>query len=88
MPSETILIDNKDPPWINKKTKGLIHEKNLVCKKSPQEKQFRHSKHFFSNSGLNSASYWELKIKIKWNLNEMGKNAVSLICTNWKRLQP
>lgn len=37
IPSETILIDNKDLPWINKKTKGLIHEKNLVCKKSPKE---------------------------------------------------
>ena len=35
IPSETILIDDKDPHWINKKIKDLIHEKDLVCKKSP-----------------------------------------------------
>ena len=27
------IIDDRDPPYINKKIKGLIHERNLVSKK-------------------------------------------------------
>ena len=33
IPKEIILINATDSQWINKKVKGLIHEKNLVCKK-------------------------------------------------------
>ena len=33
IPNKTILIDDRDSPWIDKKMKGLIHEKNLVHKK-------------------------------------------------------
>ena len=28
-----MLIDDRAPPWIDKKIKGLIHEKKLVYKK-------------------------------------------------------
>ena len=30
IPNETTSIDDRVPSWINKKTKGLIHEKNLL----------------------------------------------------------
>lgn len=30
IPHDTSLIDNRDPLWINKHTKDLIYEKNLV----------------------------------------------------------
>ena len=33
IPNETMLIDDRDPPWIDKKFKGIIHEKKLVYKK-------------------------------------------------------
>ena len=28
LPHETITCDDRDPPWINKNIKKLIHEKN------------------------------------------------------------
>ena len=37
IPNETILIDDRDPSCINKKIKGLIHQKNLVYKKKLKE---------------------------------------------------
>ena len=30
IPHETILFDDKDPPWMNKKIKKLIHEKKNI----------------------------------------------------------
>ena len=33
IPNETILIDDRDSPWISKKIKSLILEKNLCFKK-------------------------------------------------------
>ena len=33
IPNETILIDDRDSPWISKKIKSLILEKNLGFKK-------------------------------------------------------
>ena len=29
IPHETVLCDDRDPPWFNTKIKSLIHEKNL-----------------------------------------------------------
>ena len=26
------ICDDRDPPWINKKTKKLIHKQNSLCK--------------------------------------------------------
>ena len=33
MPNETILVDDSDPPWITRKSKSMIQEKNLFYKK-------------------------------------------------------
>ena len=33
IPNETILVDDRDPPWITRKLKSVIQEKNLFCKK-------------------------------------------------------
>ena len=33
IPNETILIDDRDPPWITRKLKSMIQEKNLFYKK-------------------------------------------------------
>ena len=33
IPHETITFDDRDPPWINKKAKQLIPEKNEMHKK-------------------------------------------------------
>ena len=33
IPNETMLMDDRDPPWIRKNIKGLIHDKKLVYKK-------------------------------------------------------
>ena len=30
---ETVLCDDRDPPWFNTKIKSLIHEKNITCKR-------------------------------------------------------
>ena len=30
MPHETIICDDRDPPWIKKDIKKLFHEKNQV----------------------------------------------------------
>ena len=38
IPKGAILIDNGDPLSNNKRIKDLTHDKNLVCKKTPQEK--------------------------------------------------
>ena len=32
IPHETLICDKKDPPWFNKKTKGIIQEKDNVFK--------------------------------------------------------
>ena len=33
IPNETILVDDGDPPWITRKLKSMIQEKNLFYKK-------------------------------------------------------
>ena len=33
IPNETILVDDRDPPWITRKLKSIIQEKNLFYKK-------------------------------------------------------
>ena len=33
IPHETIICDDRDPPWFNKKIKSLIYEKNTAFKK-------------------------------------------------------
>ena len=33
IPNETILVDDRDPPWITRKLKSMIQEKNLFYKK-------------------------------------------------------
>ena len=33
IPNETVLVDDRDPPWITSKLKRMIHEKNLFYKK-------------------------------------------------------
>ena len=38
VPNKTIILDDRDRPWVDKKIKGLIHKKNLVYKTTPQEK--------------------------------------------------
>ena len=38
IPNGAILIDDGDPLSNNERIKGLTHDKNLVCKKTPQEK--------------------------------------------------
>ena len=34
IPNETVLVDDRDPPWITSKLKSMIQEKNLLWKKS------------------------------------------------------
>ena len=36
--NKTLILDDRNPPWVDKKIKGLIHKKNLVYKKTRQEK--------------------------------------------------
>ena len=38
VPHETITCDDRDPPWINKDIKELIHEKNQAYKSYHQNK--------------------------------------------------
>ena len=38
VPNKTIILDDRDPLWVDKKIKGLIHKKNLVYKTTLQEK--------------------------------------------------
>ena len=33
IPNETIMVDDRDPPWIIRRLKSMIQEKNLFCKK-------------------------------------------------------
>ena len=33
IPNETILVDDRDPPWIASKLKSMIQEKNVFYKK-------------------------------------------------------
>ena len=33
IPHETVLCDDRDPPWFNNKIKSLIHEKNIIFKR-------------------------------------------------------
>ena len=33
IPNETKLVDDRDPPWITRKLKNMIQEKNLFYKK-------------------------------------------------------
>ena len=33
IPNETILVNDSDPPWITRKSKSMIQEKNLFYKK-------------------------------------------------------
>ena len=38
LPHETITCDDRDPPWINKNIKKLVHEKNQAYKSYRQNK--------------------------------------------------
>ena len=33
IPHETVLCDDRDPPWFNNKIKSLMHEKNVTFKR-------------------------------------------------------
>ena len=33
IPHETVLCDDRDPPWFNNKIKSLIHETNITFKR-------------------------------------------------------
>ena len=33
IPHETVLCDDRDPPWFDNKIKSLIHEKNITFKR-------------------------------------------------------
>ena len=33
IPNESVLVDDRDPPWITSKLKSTIQEKNLFYKK-------------------------------------------------------
>ena len=56
IPHETITCDDRDPPWINKDIKELIHEKNQAYKSYRQNKNNIFSVHQFEllQSKLNS----------------------------------
>ena len=56
IPHETITWNDRDPPWINKDIKELIHEKNQVYKSYRQNKNNIFSVHLFEllQSKLNS----------------------------------
>ena len=56
VPHETITCHDRDPPWINKGVKELIHEKNQVYKSYRQNKNSIFSVHQFEllQSKLNS----------------------------------
>ena len=32
IPHETIICDDRNPPWINSRTKKIIYERNSLCK--------------------------------------------------------
>ena len=43
IPHETVLFDDRDPPWVNKEIKQLTHEKkhNFTCfRRNNNDKQF------------------------------------------------
>ena len=53
-----MLMDDRDPPWIRKNIKGLIHDKKLVYKKHLKKNNSdRDSKNTLRNSRSNSSSY-------------------------------
>ena len=56
IPYETITCDDRDPRWLNKDIKELIHEKNQGCKSYRQNKNKMFSVHQFEllQSKLNS----------------------------------
>ena len=39
IPHETVLFDDRDPPWMSKEIKKLIHEKNFQLFPSKQQRQ-------------------------------------------------
>ena len=47
IPHETITCDDRDPPWIKKDIKELIHEKNQAYKSYRQNKNNISSVHQF-----------------------------------------
>ena len=47
IPHETITCDDRDPPWISKDIKELIHEKNQTYKSYRQNKNNIFSLHQF-----------------------------------------
>ena len=49
VPHETITCDDRDPPWINKDIKELIHEKNQAYKAYRQNKNNIYSLFIISN---------------------------------------
>ena len=39
IPHETVLCDDRDPPWFDNKIKSLIHEKNITFKRFRSDRQ-------------------------------------------------
>ena len=39
IPHETVLCDDRDPPWFNTEIKSLIHEKNITFKRFRSDRQ-------------------------------------------------
>ena len=51
IPNETILVDDRDPPWITRKLKSMIQEKNLFYKNQITKKHFKHFLKFRNEFG-------------------------------------
>ena len=50
VPSDTVLINDRNPPWINSKIKRLIREKNLFYGNHIKQKNLADKKDILSNS--------------------------------------
>ena len=62
IPNETILVDDRDPPWITRKLKSMIQVKNLFCKKYLKRNNQETFKHFLK---FRNQSGWQLRIPRK-----------------------
>ena len=74
IPHETIICDDRDPPWINSKIKKVIHEKNKEHKKYINNKS-----NYLLPQNINI-----LQAQIKTLTDILKQNYFSQSCKNWK----
>ena len=62
IPNETILVDDRDPPWITSKLKSMIHEKNLFYKK-----------YLIPNNKETSQAFSQIQVRVRLAIEDSKK---------------